>query len=31
MDLITSFHNFEAENQDSYICVLFDLLLYREP
>ena len=23
--------NFEAENQDAYICVLFDLLLYKYP
>jgi hypothetical protein len=29
-DLALSF-NFEAENQDAYICVLFDLLLYRYP
>lgn len=29
-DLARSF-NFEAENQDAYICVLFDLLLYKYP
>ena len=23
--------NFESENQDAYICVLFDLLLYKYP
>ena len=24
-------YNFEAQNQDAYICVLFDLLLYKYP
>ena len=28
---ISSSFNFEAEDQDAYICVLFDLLLYKYP
>lgn len=31
LEEIAKSFNFEAENQDSYICVLFDLLLYRYP
>jgi hypothetical protein len=31
LDEIAGSYNFEAENRDSYICVLFDLLLYKYP
>lgn len=31
MEKIAGSYNFEADNQDAYICVLFDLLLYKYP
>lgn len=31
LDDISHSFNFEAEDQDAYICVLFDLLLYKYP
>lgn len=31
LEKIAGSYNFEAENQDAYICVLFDLLLYKYP
>ena len=31
LDEIANSYNFEAENRDSYICTLFDLLLYKYP
>jgi hypothetical protein len=31
LNILAQSYNFEAENQDAYICVLFDLLLYKYP
>ena len=31
LETIALSYNFEAQNQDAYICVLFDLLLYKYP
>ena len=31
LEEISSAYNFESDNQDAYICVLFDLLLYKYP
>jgi len=31
LEEISMSYNFEKDHQDSYICVLFDLLLYKYP
>jgi len=31
IEAIATFYNFESVNPDEYICMLFDLMLYRYP
>ena len=31
LNLLAQTYNFESDGQDAYICVLFDLLIYKYP